>query len=137
MVAYGPIPTQREDTTVSKQEEFTQLIRELRDNVPDISGVLIATVDGLSIGTDFPEEEAARVAAMAASSIGLGNRITKTADIGVMKDMLIEGRDGKLILYMAGTGGVLAIRAPERSNLGLIRLEGPRAARRAAEIMEA
>jgi len=122
---------------VSKQEEFTQLIRELRENVPDISGVLIATVDGLSIGTDFPEDEAARVAAMAASSIGLGNRITRTADIGAMKDMLIEGREGMLILYMAGNGGVLAIRAPERSNLGLIRLEGPKAARRAAEIMEA
>ena len=122
---------------MGKQEEFTQLIRELRENVPDISGVLIATVDGLSIGTDFPEDEAARVAAMAASSIGLGNRITKTADIGNMKDMLIEGREGMLILYMAGSSGVLAIRAPERSNLGLIRLEGPKAAKRAAEIMEA
>ncbi len=121
---------------MSKQEEFTRLIRELRENVPDITGVLVATVDGLAIGSDFQEDEAARVAAMAASSIGLGNRITKTAEIGAMKDMMIEGREGMLILYMAGSSGVLAIRAPERSNLGLIRLEGPKAARRAAEIME-
>ena len=121
---------------MSKQEEFTRLIRELRENVPDITGVLVATVDGLAIGSDFQEDEAARVAAMAASSIGLGNRITKTAEIGAMKDMMIEGRDGMLILYMAENSGVLAIRAPERSNLGLIRLEGPKAARRVAEIME-
>ena len=121
---------------MSKQDEFNSLIRELRENVPDISGVLIATVDGLSIGTDFSQDEAARVAAMAASSVGLGGRITKTSDIGKMKDMMIEGREGMLILYMAGNGGILAIRAPERSNLGLIRLEGPKAARRAAEIME-
>ena len=121
---------------MSKQEAFTRLIRELRENVPDITGVLVATVDGLAIGSDFQEDEAARVAAMAASSIGLGNRITKTAEIGAMKDMMIEGREGMLILYMAGNSGVLAIRAPERSNLGLIRLEGPKAARRAAEIME-
>ena len=121
---------------MSKQEEFTRLIRELRENVPDITGVLVATVDGLAIGSDFQEDEAARVAAMAASSIGLGNRITKTAEIGTMKDLMIEGRDGMLILYMAENSGVLAIRAPERSNLGLIRLEGPKAARRVAEIME-
>ena len=121
---------------MSKQEEFTRLIRELRDNVPDITGVLVATVDGLAIGSDFQEDEAARVAAMAASSVGLGNRITKTAELGTMKDMMIEGREGMLILYMAGNSGVLAVRAPERSNLGLIRLEGPKAAKRAAEIME-
>lgn len=121
---------------MSKQEQFTSLIRGLRENVPDISGVLIATVDGLSIGTDFSEDEAARVAAMAASSIGLGDRITKTAEIGSMKDMMIEGKEGLLVLYMAGRGGILAIRAPERSNLGLIRLEGPKAAKQAAEIME-
>lgn len=73
---------------------------------------------------------------MAASSIGLGDRITKTAEIGSMKDMMIEGKEGLLVLYMAGRGGILAIRAPERSNLGLIRLEGPKAAKQAAEIME-
>lgn len=121
---------------MSKQEDFIHLIRDLRENVPDITGVLVATVDGLAIGSDFQEEEAARVAAMAASSVGLGNRITKTAELGGMKDMMIEGREGMLILYMVGNSGVLAIRAPERCNLGLIRLEGPKAARRAAEIME-
>jgi len=121
---------------VSKQEEFTHLIRELRENVPDITGVLVATVDGLAIGSDFQEDEAARVAAMAASSVGLGNRITKTAELGAMKDMMIEGKDGILILYMVGNSGVLAIRAPGRCNLGLIRLEGPKAAKRALEIME-
>ncbi len=121
---------------MSKQDDFNELIRELRENVPDISGVLIATVDGLSLGADFSQDEAARVAAMAASSVGLGDRITKTSDIGKMRDMMIEGREGVLILYMAGSGGILAIRAPERCNLGLIRLEGPKAAQRAAEIME-
>lgn len=122
---------------MSKQDEFMAVIRELRENVPDISGVMIATVDGLSVGTDFPEDEAARVAAMSASSIGLGSRITKTAEIGTMRDMMIEGSEGLLIMYMAGNGGILALRAPGRANLGLIRLEGPKAARKAAEIMTA
>lgn len=120
---------------MSKQEEFMSIIRELRENVPDITGVMIATVDGLAIATDFPEEEGARVAAMGASSIGLGNRMTKVAEVGTMKDMMIEGEDGLLIIYMAGNGGILALRAPKRANLGLIRLDGPTAAKKVAQIM--
>ena len=39
--------------------------------------------------------------------------------------------------YMAGPGAVLALRAPVRANLGLIRLEGAKAARRTAELVAA
>lgn len=121
---------------MSKHEELTRMIKDLREDVPDINGVLIATVDGLSIATDFSEDESARVAAMAASSVGLGNRISSTADIGGMKDMMIEGKDGLLLMYMTGSAGVLALRAVDHANLGLIRLEGPKTARKAALIME-
>lgn len=120
---------------MSKQEEFLSVIRELRENVPEITGVMIASVDGLSVATDFPSDEGARVAAMAASSIGLGNRMTKVTDVGTMKDMLIEGNDGILVIYMAGSGGILALRAPRGANLGLIRLEGPVAAKSISRIM--
>ena len=111
------------------------LIRQLRENVPDISGAMIATVDGLSIGTDFPESEAARIAAMGASSIGLGNRISTTTDLGNLTQMMIEGKSELLIIYMAGPGAILALRAPIRANLGLIRLEGPKAAEKVAELV--
>ena len=50
---------------MGKQEDYTSVIQQLRENVPDITGVMIASADGLSISTDFPEAEAARVAAMA------------------------------------------------------------------------
>ncbi len=120
---------------MSRQEEYMALIRQLRENVPDISGAMIATVDGLSIGTDFPESEAAKIAAMGASSIGLGNRISSTTDLGNLTQMMIEGKSELLIIYMAGPGAILALRAPIRANLGLIRLEGPKAAGRVAELV--
>lgn len=119
---------------MSKQDDFIATIQELRENVPDITGVMVASIDGLVISTDFPEAEAARVAAMGASAIGLGNRITKTTELGPMYDMMIEGANEILIIYMAGTGAILAIRAPRRSNLGLIRLEGPKAAEMVAKL---
>ncbi len=120
---------------MSRQQEYMALIRQLRENVPDISGAMIATVDGLSIATDFPESEAARIAAMGASSIGLGNRISTTTDLGNLSQMMIEGKSELLIIYMAGPGAILALRAPIRANLGLIRLEGPKAAEKVAELV--
>lgn len=120
---------------MSRQQEYMALIRQLRENVPDISGAMIATVDGLSIATDFPESEAARIAAMGASSIGLGNRISTTTDLGNLSQMMIEGKSELLVIYMAGPGAILALRAPIRANLGLIRLEGPKAAEKVAELV--
>jgi predicted regulator of Ras-like GTPase activity (Roadblock/LC7/MglB family) len=120
---------------MGRKEQFVTVIQELRENVPDVTGVMIASIDGLAIATDFPEEEAARVAAMSASAVGLGNRITKTTQLGEMFDMMIEGDNELLIIYMAGPGAILAVRAPRRANLGLIRLEGPKSARKTAELV--
>lgn len=120
---------------MSKQSEFLGLVRQLRENVPDISGVMIASVDGLAIATDFPDGEAARIAAMGASSIGLGSRISSTTQLGTLNQLMIEGNNELLVIYMAGGGAILALRAPTRANLGLIRLEGPKAARKVAELV--
>lgn len=122
---------------MSRKSDYVALIKQLRENVPDITGVLIGSVDGLAICTDFPDSEAARIAAMGASSIGLGSRISDTTDLGGLSQMMIEGREEILIIYMAGSGAVLALRAPVRSNLGLIRLEGAKAAKRTAELVAA
>jgi predicted regulator of Ras-like GTPase activity (Roadblock/LC7/MglB family) len=122
---------------MSKQEDYTAVIQQLRENVPDITGVMIASVDGLSIASDFPEAEAARVAAMGASAIGLGNRITKTTELGDMFDLMVEGTQELLVIYMAGPGAILAARAPRTANLGLIRLEGPKAAEKVAKLVVA
>ena len=122
---------------MSRKEQFVAVIHQLRENVPDITGIMIASIDGLSIATDFPEDEAARVAAMSASAIGLGNRITKTTRLGDMANMMIEGTNELLVIYMAGPGAILALRAPRRANLGLIRLEGPKSAQQIAELVVA
>jgi predicted regulator of Ras-like GTPase activity (Roadblock/LC7/MglB family) len=119
---------------MGRQEEFSAVIKQLRENVPDITGVMIASADGLSIGTDFSEDEAARIAAMGASAVGLGSRITKTAELGDMNDLLIEGSNETLIIYMAGAAAILALRAPRRANLGLIRLEGPKVVKKIIEL---
>ncbi|MFK8067535.1 MAG: roadblock/LC7 domain-containing protein [Gammaproteobacteria bacterium] len=107
---------------MTKQEQLEQLIEELRNNVPDITGVMVASSDGLSIASDFAEEEGARIAAVGAAAAGLGNRIAQNASLGDVNETMIKGSESLLLIYPAGDG-VLAIRAPALGNLGLVRLE--------------
>jgi hypothetical protein len=108
---------------MSKHDDLEKIIQELRDNVPDISGIMIASIDGLSLASDFPDDEAARIAAVGAAASGLGARIAQNAALGAIKETMVKGEDGMLLIYMIANKGVLAIRTPAEGNLGLVRLE--------------
>ncbi len=120
---------------MSKSEELKKIHTELRENVPDISGVMIASYEGLSIATDFPEDEAIRIAAVSAAASGLGNRISGNAALGEPEEVMVKGKDGLMLIYLAGEKGVLAVRASARGNLGLVRLEASEAAKEVTRIL--
>ncbi len=120
---------------MSKQQDLEKITKDLRINVPDITGVMIASDEGLSIATDFSEDEAVRIAAVSAAASGLGNRISKNASLGEPEEVMVKGRDGLLLIYLAGESSVLAVRAPARGNLGLVRLEASSAAKEVKSIL--
>lgn len=120
---------------MSKQEDLNNITKELRANVPDITGVMIASNEGLSIASDFAEEDAVRVAAVSAAASGLGNRISQNASLGDPEEVMVKGREGLLLIYLAGDSGVLAVRAPARGNLGLVRLEANSAVQEVRKIL--
>lgn len=108
---------------MTKQEQLEKLIDDLRQNVPDITGVMVASTDGLSIASDFPDDEGARIAAVGAAASGLGARIAQNASLGEVSETMVKGEESLLLLYKVGNEGVLAVRAPANGNLGLVRLE--------------
>lgn len=110
-------------TQKSKQDIFMTKIRALRQSVPELQGVMVTATDGLPIAYDFPETEASRIAAMAATAIGIGNRISETTELGELKEMVVQSSKGYLVVYKSGNSGVLAVQAPNLANLGLIHLE--------------
>ncbi len=120
---------------MTKQEQLEQIIKDLRENVPDITGVMVASSDGLSIASDFPEEEGARIAAVGAAASGLGSRIAQNASLGTVTETMVKGDDGLLLIYMTGKEGVMAIRAPAQGNLGLVRMEASSACEEVEEIL--
>jgi predicted regulator of Ras-like GTPase activity (Roadblock/LC7/MglB family) len=106
-----------------RQEELLTLVRNLRTAVPEIQGVMLASQDGLPIVHDFPETEAPRIAAMAATSLGLGKRIAATLRLGDFQEAVVRGASGYLVVYDVGDKAVLALSAPASANLGLVHLE--------------
>ncbi|MCS7219184.1 MAG: roadblock/LC7 domain-containing protein [Thermus sp.] len=120
---------------MSRQQELQEVVKGLRQAVPEITGVLVASTDGLSLASDVPEAEAARVAAMAATALGLGKRIASTTALGGLEEVVVRGREGYLVVYAAGDKGVLAVTAPMGANLGLIHLEARQAAARIAQVL--
>lgn len=106
-----------------KSAELTRIIVDLQQAIPDLEGVMIASVDGLAIAHDFPEEDADRIAAMAATALGLGARIADRTNLGELAEAVIRGEHGYLVVYDAGETAVLVLLGPLDSNLGLMRIE--------------
>ena len=91
--------------------------------IPELHGVMIASVDGLAVAHDFPEADAERIAAMAATALGLGTKISERTNLGTLAEAVIRGDQGYLVVYSAGREAVLVLAGPIDSNLGLMRIE--------------
>lgn len=121
---------------MSKQEVLQKLVEGLKASIPDLRGVVIASTDGLPIADSLPPGmDSARVAAMTATAIGLGKRISETLSAGVITETSVTAKEGQIFIYTAGPKGVLAVMAPASTNVGLIHLEARSTAREIAAVM--
>ncbi len=122
--------------TLSKQDRLNDTLTTLRAALPELRGVLVATVDGLPIAKAMSDgTDANRVAAMAATALGLGKRINDTLGSGELTDMSVSGLGGQVYIYAAGRKGVLAVVTPSGMNLGLLHMEARDTAQAIAEIL--
>lgn len=107
----------------NKSTEVTQVIAGLRESLPELAGVMIASEEGLPIAHDFSDDDAERIAAMAAGVASLGLRVTDHAGIGSLAEVVIRGDEGYLAIYTTGDEAMLIMQGPIDSNLGLMRIE--------------
>ncbi len=123
------------EAPLSKSAELDRVILRVRRSIPELHGVMIASSDGLSVAHDFPDTESEQVAAMAATALGLGDRITHRTNLGQLEEAVVRGADGYLVVYPAGSA-VLVMSAPVSSNLGLMRIEARAAAAEISQLLK-
>jgi predicted regulator of Ras-like GTPase activity (Roadblock/LC7/MglB family) len=107
------------------------VLDDLRDDVPAVHRVMLATSDGLPLVTDRqaalsePHE-----AAMTAAVLALGSQVGATVGGGDFIDCVIRSTESVVCVVAVGGGHVLAVSAPARVNLGLLLRQSRITARR-------
>ena len=109
---------------MAKGEALKGHIEALRNAIPELKGVLLASNEGLPIAHSLSNgADPNRVAAMAAAASSLGRRISDSMSAGTLGEVSIQAEDGALFVYSAGSKAVLAVLSPQGGNAGLIHLE--------------
>ncbi|MZD07650.1 hypothetical protein GTW43_21565, partial [Streptomyces sp. SID5785] len=119
------------------EAELLAEIHRLRVQVPQVTGALAASVDGLVLAHDTPGVEAEGVAALTAAALGVALRLSDATGQGGFRELLVRGTDGYVATYAAGDAAVLTLLAEDRVNVGRLHLEGRRAGARIGELVGA
>jgi len=102
-------------------QELESILTALQRNSMDITASSIVAVDGIPVcyvlqkGTD-PD----RVGSVSAAMLALGTRAAKELASGKMKQLIIEGHDGHIVLLQAGEQHVLVLTARANAKLGMV-----------------
>jgi hypothetical protein len=112
-------------------------LAELRRRLPELAGSVLGTLDGLLVAHDWPHPAPDAVAALAATHVGLAQRFTETAGIGVPQETLVEGLHGCVATYPVAPHLVLIVLARTRTNLARMHLEARRCAARLQDLAAA
>ncbi len=107
-----------------KASAVRSVLRALNASSIDIEASAAITTDGFIIGSVLGNDcDEDRFAAMCASLLALAERAAEEVSRGEMKQLMIEGTSGLMLLVHAGEDAVLAIAARQTKNVGMVFVE--------------
>jgi hypothetical protein len=121
---------------MAAEEDVLDELRRLRARIPQLTGALAASVDGLVLAEDTPGVEPEGVAALTAAALGVAVRMADATGRGDFRELLVRGVHGYVATYAAGRSAVLTLLAQDRVNVGRLHLEGRRASARIGELVD-
>ena len=120
---------------MAKVEALKNHLEALRNAIPELKGVLLASSEGLPIAHSLTNgSDPNRVAAMAAAATTLGRKVSETMGAGALGEVSVQAEEGALFVYSAGPKAVLVVLSPQGGNAGLIHLEARDTAKQIAEL---
>jgi predicted regulator of Ras-like GTPase activity (Roadblock/LC7/MglB family) len=111
---------------MAAEPEVLDELHRLRARVPQLTGALAASVDGLVLAQDTPGVEPEGLAALTAAALGVAVRMADATGQGDFRELLVRGVHGYVATYAAGASAVLTLLAQDRVNVGRLHLEGRR-----------
>lgn len=121
---------------MTAEAEVLGELRRLRARLPQLTGALAASTDGLVLAQDTTGVEPEGVAALTAAALGVAVRLTDTTGQGGFRELVIRGELGYVATYAAGSSAVLTLLAEPKINVGRLHLEGRRSGARIGELVD-
>src|SRR3954466_15135284 len=107
----------------------------LRGRMPELSGSVLATTDGLGGGHDAHDIEPDSLAALAAAHLALARRFAHAVNHGELRESVVECDRGYITTYTAGPHSLLTLVTSGDANLAMVHLEARRCVRRLVRIL--
>ncbi|TCB96551.1 hypothetical protein E0H26_15560 [Micromonospora zingiberis] len=112
-------------------------LQGLRQRRPEVTGTVLAGTDGLLISSDLPPTDATHLAALAAASFGVGNRMAAMVRQGSFHESVVHTAAGCVVTYPAGQDALLTLVAAPGADLAALREEARGVVHRAGPALAA
>jgi predicted regulator of Ras-like GTPase activity (Roadblock/LC7/MglB family) len=107
----------------------------LRIRMPELTGSVLATADGLVVAHDAHGIEPDSLAALAAAHLALARRFAHAVNQGELRESVVECDGGYITSYTAGPNALLTLVTSGNANLALVHLEARRCVRRLVALL--
>src|SRR4029453_2129708 len=107
----------------------------LRSRLPELSGSVLATTDGMVVAHDAHGIEPDSIAALAAPHLALARPFAPAVNHGGMRESVVECDGGYITSYTAGPNALLTLVTSGSANLAMVHLEARRCVRRLASVL--
>jgi predicted regulator of Ras-like GTPase activity (Roadblock/LC7/MglB family) len=109
---------------VTKSERISDVLRALRQSTPEIIGATLVSSDGFIVASVLPNEvDEDLIGGMAASLLGIGERIAADLLKAQMEQIYVRAAKGYIVVNACGPDAVLVLLVTREAKLGLIFLE--------------
>ncbi len=105
----------------SRTEKMQEILRSLRSVSPDVVGGAVVSIEGFIIASVLPSEiDADLVSGMAASMLGVGERISSELMGSTLEQTYVRSEKGYVILNACGKDAMLVVLTTKEAKLGLV-----------------
>jgi uncharacterized protein len=120
--AKGILPNSGDDAEVT-DDALLALLRALTSRVAGITDIALASRDGLIITSDTTAAEPDNLAALAAASLGIAQRMTADVGRGALQEVTSRGSGGCVTVYAVGAAELLVVVGDKRLDVSRLRRE--------------
>lgn len=124
------------DNNDKKAKALRPIMRGVYSSSSEIEAAAVISSDGFTLAWELDSSvDHDRYGAMCASLLALANRAAQEISRGDLKQVMIEGEKGAMLLVQAGPDAVLALGTKSTANIGMVFIEARKTAQKVKEVL--